>query len=707
MAKKKKVRISLTRRYGNVTTLPVVDKNGLLPYTRYIDSQDHKYRVFFEEPLGVEEVTEPKYPDKKFLRAGKYSKGQKNGFLIVRDGKVLVGEDIAKTFAQLVIKKMSEKDMSKHTVNNVHCALNDFFSFLASMDSPPRLFVQISSSHVSRWLDSLPPAKAKRQKAHLKVLTDLNTATSDLNLSSIRIKEDNSSVTTPDKPLSDIDFDKIVDNADYSDRELMQILAYSFYEIERGQQQFDLLESLSEEALGDDYIPLEDMNTENATIRLLLESGTSGHRQLFKQLCLLIKNQTNESRVISQRTNSSHFVTRLTVISKRLYQGQYNPFDDFRDYLNSLSWWQGKSDKSSSKKTLKVDYEKLALKSSHHEVAILIYALVITGVNLEVARSWKWRVNGKPWYENYDIQLGITSKTAPRDKTIALVGVKTKGQQAKRAKKSIVTPVNVNSPLVGYLKFLDKTRPADREFIFTITGDQVPRMLKGFATQYPIIGDDNKVISSLETKRFRKVFAGHELIRLLKDVKSPDELITRLKEALSHGQFDTTLFSYILKSGVGNLVLNSAIVTLTNDLLEKAMSFRGEIKEDDARSSNTHHVFLCDCSDPSNPTHDLPIADQCRKYDMCLGCERSEVYSEHLPAICYRMLQYEERRSADPEMFKVTLEDRLHIAHDTISQFKIRHSNGLALVENAYVEANEAMANNTPLLPPILQTGAI
>ena len=158
---------------------------------------------------------------------------------------------------------------------------------------------------------------------------------------------------------------------------------------------------------------------------------------------------------------------------------------------------------------------------------------------------------------------------------------------------------------------------------------------------------------------------------------------------------------------MGNLVINSAIVALTSDLLEKALLFKGQIKEDIERSKNTQKVFLCDCSDSKNPTHGLPIADRCRKYDMCLGCERSEVYSEHLPTIFYRIMQYEDMKINTPETFNVTLEDRLQIAKNTVEQFKTKHKDGIEIVENSYNQAVEAVENNICLLPPILQTGSI
>jgi len=207
---------------------------------------------------------------------------------------------------------------------------------------------------------------------------------------------------------------------------------------------------------------------------------------------------------------------------------------------------------------------------------------------------------------------------------------------------------------------------------------------------------------------FRKVFAGHKLLSLLGDVESSEELVFKLKEALNHESFDTTLFSYIMKSGVGSAVIDSAIVALTSELIEQGVNFKGAIKESEARVAENKSVFLCDCTDPSNPTHNLQInKGHCRKYDMCLGCERSEVYAEHIPYICYTVLQYENFRENNADTFNALMADKHAVAIDTLERFRVEHSNGEELLEKGYLVANENFSNQTPMLPSILQIASI
>jgi len=222
-----------------------------------------------------------------------------------------------------------------------------------------------------------------------------------------------------------------------------------------------------------------------------------------------------------------------------------------------------------------------------------------------------------------------------------------------------------------------------------------------------VIDDDGNRLKTIETRRLRKSYLGYKTLSLLENVKNADDLVTNLREALDHKSFDTTFSSYMMKSGMTRIAIDSSIIALTTNMLEKSVKFNGEIKEEIERSENNIAVFLCDCTDPSNPTHELPINGKCMKYDMCLGCERCEVYSEHLPVICYRIMQYEKQQEEAPDVFKITLEDRMNIAKDTVEKFKVTHSNGIEVVEQAYVIANQAMLDDDPLLPPILQIGAL
>lgn len=697
MAKKRKGKIKIPLSIPDNSNVVQLSRFDLPGYHHFVDAPDHRFRVFFEEPKSLSDTKDPERPTKRFLRKPHGNKP----FRIMSEGKALVGEDIARTFAVLLSKKILNGSITdnKQHCRQEHTALKSFFEYLATLSEMPTLFSDISVVHLSGWLSQISEGSSGTLKVALKGLIALHPLMNELDLSVIRRAQQ----VPKSKRLDEIDFDEIVKAKDYSERVHFQLLAYVFFEIENAEKRLEAFEQASPKMLGDDYIQPAAVSTENPIIRRLLETGEEGLKKLKYHLYFHLAPPSSDKKkkaIPNFRGPASTFVQRIQAIGDSLFKDSDNPkenYHKFKAYLESSepnNWPLNESSRSPA-------YSYLDLTSKHHELAILIYTLITLGVNQEVALSWQWKLNGRPWYENYDIELGISSKTAARDKKVVLVGLKQKGRTPTVVKKS----VSINSPLFNYLKLLDKSRPAGRQYIFNF-GDPGPYMT-AFLRHYPVIDDDGNRLKTLETTRIRKSYIGYKTLSLLEGVKNSTDLVLKLREALNHKSFDTTFSSYIMKSGMARTVVDSAIVALTTNMLENAMSFSGEIKEDNERSKQNATVFLCDCSDPSNPTHGLPIAERCTRYDMCLGCERSEVYSEHLPAICYRILQYEKKQEEAPEVFKITLEDRLYIAKDTVEQFKVRHSRGIDLVEQSYLIANQAMLDDEPLLPPILQTGAL
>ncbi|NQZ10508.1 MAG: hypothetical protein HRT35_25425 [Algicola sp.] len=696
MAKKRKAKIQLSKVDGDrAVPLSVEDRNTLPPYHHFVDAPDQSYRLFFEEPHPKDETLDLTRPNKKFLR----KKSKRDPFRIVGDGVGLVGEDIAKTLAVLLLKKTLNGHVSAGQQQINHGSIKSFFGYINSLDTPPVLFSEINVVHLSGWLSRVGVSNAARYKLELGDLFDLHPNAKNLEMSHIMLSKQKDCLV---KDINEIDFDEVLKTNDYSQRVHFQLLAYAYYEIELAEERLEAFESASVAVLGDDYIPVDQISVKNPVVKRLLDEGEVGFRKLFYHFYLCLQDQKAGKRWRKYLTNQQLFTNKLFETSERLYKNGINPFYKFRDFYNRSQPHAWPIHEGSTPPI----FDYLSLTSKHHEVAIFLYSLITTGVNREVALSWQWSVNGVPWFENYDVQLGIHDSSAARDKRILLVGVKNKGAQPK----PVIKGISINSPLFRYLKLLDRTRAANRRSIFDfgISLSCSGEYFTAFVAHYPVINDeDGQLLRSIETRRIRKSYAGYQLFSLLGNVKNAGDLVVKLKEALNHKSFDTTFSSYIMKSGLGRGVIDSAIVALTTDMLEKAMTFAGEIKEDNERSDENDVVFLCDCTDPSNPSHGLPIAGRCMRYDMCLGCERCEVYSEHLPAICFRILQYEQKLEVDPDVFKITLEDQLNIACDTVEKFKVKHSNGMALVEEAYVIANESMQSNNPLLPPILQAGAM
>ena len=143
-----------------------------------------------------------------------------------------------------------------------------------------------------------------------------------------------------------------------------------------------------------------------------------------------------------------------------------------------------------------------------------------------------------------------------------------------------------------------------------------------------------------------------------------------------------------LKSSGARSVIDIAIATITggklNDLKCKSQI---EVRKPIPFKKK---VFLCHCADPHNPSHDVAIADECRHYDLCLGCERSIITKEHLPYICLRIIQYEAEREKDPYIWTGTFEDRWCIAHDALARYIEKDKKyGRHFVDEAWAAARE------------------
>lgn len=202
---------------------------------------------------------------------------------------------------------------------------------------------------------------------------------------------------------------------------------------------------------------------------------------------------------------------------------------------------------------------------------------------------------------------------------------------------------------------------------------------------------------TLDSRRFRKVFAAKEFIKAISEVKNHQELAESLKSALSHSSFDTTLGSY-LALGMPKVALELGIHTLQNEYLAQAREFRGVRRE---------HVpvdgvsgLLTACADPQKPDFEGAVASDavnCAEYDLCLGCSQSRVFDVHLPRIAKRILQYEEFRSEmSPEKWDAEYGRKFARAHDVLAGWKDRQ-----MVETAW----EAAKNGKVRLPKIIFRG--
>jgi hypothetical protein len=695
----------------SVQSVGIKTEDDLPPYVAYIDGLNKKaepYRFFLEAPTDYALADPLIFPTYTFIGAGKFSRSgnHKPVSYLYTQGRQLVCEHLAKSFACLLIKKVTDQSQNGSSVLGTSNYLLEFLEYLSTLPQKiqPQSLSSITQFNFSGWLSGKSYKNVSKIKNTINATLKLSKYYTEWKVSSIRIN--NTKIiknTVGDAPLNVSSMDDLMEGEDYSDAELMQILAYCFYQIQVCMDGYKKTMEMTKKSLGKTYIPLDSMNVSNKTLIGYMYDENEGHEIIRNNLYHHFRSSMLGRKTYNKKhSDSSLFLLQLTQLSKSVtVKSELPKIKSIKDFIFKDMLAQSynfvKSNKSEVRKEL-CHYFHSGI-SMHPEWAISVYIMISAGINMEVLNSLKWSIDGKPWYKNFDIQLGLDKDTPKKDAQIVLVGEKRKGQSFKN--KKVYVPVKVNSPLYNYLKYLDKIRVQPREFIFNFC--QFTKNSQAFCSHFEIYSDNKERITSIQTMKFRKVFAGHKLIQMLDNVKSPDELVSKLKKALNHSNFDTTFFSYLLKSGSANLVLNTAIVALTSSLLEKAIAFKGTIKINLDERDITNAVYLCDCSDPKKPTHGLPIAGRCKKYDMCLGCERSEVYSEHIPRIFYRIFQYEALRAYNPNDFRAMSEDRLIIATKTINVFRQEHPEGEKLLNEAYDTANHAYSNGIHLVPPILQ----
>lgn len=295
---------------------------------------------------------------------------------------------------------------------------------------------------------------------------------------------------------------------------------------------------------------------------------------------------------------------------------------------------------------------RIGVEFLHRVSFILAYLVIIyTGLNREVVLSWPSVVEGKSILENYS-DLFVSKNKEHDKKEIEIIGVKSKTGIV--SKKEIPVTIDVNSPLYKMLKKYEELFKIDFSgpFFEAIRGKSRPPHDFWKARGYEIRERDDYselgyriVDNPWNTLKFKKVFASGKMMEALENVKTPQELMDTMQEALVHDNFDVTLSNYLLKTEKINSVIDIAITTITSHKLQEGLKFKGRIGGKNSTRTGKR-VFLCDCSDPKSPTHELNIAGECTHYDMCLGCKRSTVFKIHLPYICARIIQYESFRES-------------------------------------------------------------
>jgi hypothetical protein len=682
MAKKKSKRVVSTQgntQSSTVVNMTVGDGKGLSVYTPYISTPN--FTLFFERPSIEFDKSSLPLPHMYAL---------KNGFSLVTDGSKLVGIEFAKQISQLFINYLNAESISKHTCRKIAIGAQYFIKFIAEKYIACQCIEDLDFHMLHEAVKSQSHDNSTSVKLFLVKVLSRHPFTKTLG-------GNPSDIPLPQKKklsIEDEDFDSLTGEINYSDREMCQILTYCVYEIERMRSQLNAINAVTKETLGDDFVGFEKTvrGIKGVTAKVIQFFKNKNYEAIYQNMLysaqcertgMAVENPPIPFRISSfvanKARNEGIDLSEQYEAFKSHVCRHYEPLGHFPNWISHFKL---------------MDKQPTAL--------VALYTMIVTGKNGETIFSIQRNYDGVPWYEHYDKYLGVSNETHLTQKVVRLIGKKQKGKVVK----NISIRVPMNSTLFAYLKLLDEIiNDPSRELFFNgaTTSKNFLYLKEFFFKSYPVLSDDGKVIESINTRKIRKTFVGNLLLKAIDEVSDGESLVTKMQQALNHNSFDTTFHSYIMKTGTASHIVDASLVALTTDMLNKALHFQGHICEDAEQKTSSKSVYLCDCTDDTKPTHGIPIAKRCKKYDMCLGCERAEVYSHHIKNIWYRTMQYDAIAAENPLVFSGLLADRRQIAHDTIARFRCEHPDGEWLADTAFEEAVQAYTKGDMLVPPVMQ----
>ena len=728
MGRKRKQPVELHNRVG--TEVPPQD--GLPPFRRFLD-------VFFAGRLGLEltrvfftSSRQDEVDDFMAIRAsGQYSMtcciGTKTPIfsgnvvtpLFDYSRELGLCERFSTDLVRLVIHYYQGRQENRYCVYARIEAIKGFVDSLKA--GRPATLTDIRREHWEAWIDKKEKEFPTRRSAKAQV-------------NRTRAIFKSYAPTAMDEWLAQIRFGvgigRMLDehtselaeaNAGYSDKVMYQILAYCLEGFQRRIGYLKRYESVSPDDMPKDWVwpgrkavetrkgvPYKALRRSDVT-QLLVNwlSSEDSHPIIINQILL-----DHKSGLIQRWRDGSYRGGTLSRMRELYKKPDINPL--VRAYWEVMAGTHGYPLGSSIgllshylKRTQQGE-PNLAMDQIGWCLGNLI--MMQAGVNREVVLSVPSRTkDGKSILDRADTLFPSSAGATECE----LYGIKARTGASER--KTISVVIARNSPLFQMLRdyeryvkvdfdgpFLELSQSFVSGWSLAGIGASVAKE-SSFSARYPIFDDDDNILPSIEIRRFRKVFASAKLLEHVQGIKDMSELAERMREDLNHGRLDTTITHYLLKSATSRSVIDIAVATITSEKLREGLNFRGKI----VVSANTHakkYVFLCECADPAKPSHDLPIADECKYYDLCLGCERSVVTSFHLPYICKRILQYEEARCRDTTIWGALYENHWMIAHDALDRYiDADKKNGQRLVGEAWAAAREGRVS----LPPITNTPSI
>lgn len=692
-------------------------QDGLPPFKRYIDiegqvrGQKAITRLFLATPSDEDVADTVKLKESKQIVlnviAAKmpYNKGGKTNTPLFQHCKVLgFSDDFATDFVRLLINHLEGRQQSFSSVSSTENALRIFLKFLATHSQKLLTLTDIDKDIWKAYLDFMAADQRRDANkvfncARAPFIAYVPTSQSGW-LASFPFPERR--CTNPSREHSS----DLAEVRDYSDVVLYQLLSLFIYEFHRRIEYLKRYERMTEAKMPKDWLYPgrrgvhgigRSIDTGQLLREWLCDEGT-GYEVLIDHYLMhhkagLIKRTKFGYLDGGMLAMMRHFRARgeTALASKFLAEmGRRHGYDPGKGGVSLLNFYLKK------KSPTEVNYVI-------NQIGWCLANLVMmqTGVNKEVVLT----IPSKAKDGSSILTRGDTVfiKKDGSETEIHLYGTKTKTGNSPMKVIPVIIVKNgpLHEMLVDYERYVKVGDGPffefDNNFIrsWSIAGQSSSNLFES----YPVTDESDHELSSIDSTRFRKVFASGQLLDRMKNIKDMNELAEMLRDDLNHGNLDTTLTHYLMKSSVSRSVIDIAIATITGQKLND-LKCKSQIEG----SKPIHFkkkVFLCHCADPQNPSHDVAIAEECRHYDLCLGCEQSIITREHLPYICRRIIQYEAEREKDQYIWPALYEDKWCIAHDSLARYIEKDkNNGRQLVDEAWMTARQGRVTLPPIIAP-------
>lgn len=626
-------------------------------------------------------------------------------------------DEFSSDIVRLVINHLQGRHLGRNSLYQTDSAIKQFVNFLGTRSDKPHSLTDISKE---MWVEYLEiRAKDKRKKSvfeynYAKRVFGAYPGTAFNGwLQGLMLKDSKRQKLAPEHTS------ELADNTrDYSDAVMYQMLAQFIYTFERRIGFLKHYEKITEADMPADWLYPGRKKVYPSRIGKGNKQSSAGH---FTEQTLLLEKWLRgedggyetiinhcivyyKAGLKTRRDRSNWFISNFQIILTQ-YSYLHSENGLYRKFIIEMGRLYGYDPENDATTFFDYYVKKKTADEPHiimNQIGWCLANLLImqTGINREVALTIpSLGEDGKSILTRGDKVFVKGDQSVETE--INIFGYKAKSGAAPERVIPIV--ISKDGPLyqmlVDYERYVKVCKDGPF-FEFNkgfVRGWSTAGGVKYLDKTFPVIDDSGSLLKTIEVSRFRKVFASGALLDRMKNVNDMNELAELLRGDLNHGNFDTTFSHYLLKSGVARSVMDIAIATVIGGKLDELKCKSTVVLNEEI--SCKKKVFLCHCIDPSNPSHDVAIADECRHYDLCLGCEQSVITKEHLPYICLRILQYEAERAKDPHIWTATFEDRWCIAYDALSRYIEKDKKqGSQLVDDAWRSAREGLVS----LPPII-----